>query len=210
MAEEIGNFFDCECDEFVKGRLKDGLFKTSKFIFEHAPEGGTVLEIGCGPGDLTLKLAAAGAPRVRGVDVSGKMIQQARVWAKERKLADRSTFEKIEDLDFGSEEVELVILDRVICCYPDWKGMIEAALPMSKGTLAVAIPRDGGLWGPMIRVLFFFGGLKRGLMGDPFRTFLHPTRMIEARILEDGFRVKSRWKGGMWRVDIYERSGSAS
>ena len=53
--------------------------------------GGPVLEMGCGTGRVALALADAGFD-VTGVDISPRMIEQAKAKAKTRGLADRSTF----------------------------------------------------------------------------------------------------------------------
>ena len=53
--------------------------------------GGPVLEMGCGTGRVALALADAGFD-VTGIDISPRMIEQAKAKAKTRGLADRSTF----------------------------------------------------------------------------------------------------------------------
>lgn len=60
----------------------------SKMSGPHAPRSGRVLELGCGAGDLSLWLAAAGY-EVHGVDISPTAVEWARQKAADRGLSAR-------------------------------------------------------------------------------------------------------------------------
>ncbi len=55
--------------------------------------GRTVLDLGCGTGDLALATLARGATRATGVDLGSGAIEHARALARERMVQDRSTFQ---------------------------------------------------------------------------------------------------------------------
>ena len=60
---------------------------------EHAGlTGRSVLDVGCGVGDLALGTLARGATTVSGVDLGAGAIAQARALARERGLDDRAAF----------------------------------------------------------------------------------------------------------------------
>ena len=56
----------------------------------------TLLDVGCGAGDLALEAIDRGASSVRGVDLGPGAIDAARALADERGLWDRTTFEVLD------------------------------------------------------------------------------------------------------------------
>jgi hypothetical protein len=46
---------------------------------------------------------------------------------------------------------------------------------------------------------------QRRLARNPFRTFVHPTAMIESIIIRAGFRLSSRRESWVWSADVYVR-----
>lgn len=74
-------------------------------------EGGEVLDVACGTGDLSEALAAGGASRVVGVDFSEPMLDQAR--AKQRRRGGSGCeyrFADAMDLPFGDGEFDAVTI----------------------------------------------------------------------------------------------------
>ena len=57
------------------------------------PRGGTVLDLGCGRGDIAVNVAAALGATVTGIDAHAPFIEIARHTAASRELADRCSFE---------------------------------------------------------------------------------------------------------------------
>ena len=57
------------------------------------PRGGTVLDLGCGRGDIAINVAAALGASVTGIDAHAPFIEIARQAAATRGLADRCTFD---------------------------------------------------------------------------------------------------------------------
>jgi magnesium-protoporphyrin O-methyltransferase len=60
---------------------------------------------------------------------------------------------------------ELVTLDRVVCCYPDFRRLLKAAAEHSQRALAFTYPRETWYMRFGLRVINFFQRLRR----DPFR-----------------------------------------
>jgi hypothetical protein len=46
---------------------------------------------------------------------------------------------------------------------------------------------------------------ERWLWRNPFRTFVHPTAMIESIITRAGFKLVSRRESWVWSADVYVR-----
>lgn len=210
MNQEIAAHFDCRCAEFIATCSKRGLHQTTRVIEALDVQGKTILELGCGPGELALRFAKRGATWVHGVDLSSVMIEQANTWAMERGLEKKAIFRVGDGATMEIPKADLVVLDRIICCYPHWEELLDSALDRTKETIAIAIPRDGLFWGTVIRVAFTIKLLGRWLSGDTFRPYVHPNQAIEDKVREAGFRPVKRWTRYMWRVDIYRRADQAS
>jgi ubiquinone/menaquinone biosynthesis C-methylase UbiE len=59
------------------GRLAGRLTRLASAVTYHVPAGGTVLDLGCGTGELASVLAAAAGMRVTGCDISSQMLRRA-------------------------------------------------------------------------------------------------------------------------------------
>jgi SAM-dependent methyltransferase len=102
-------------------------------------------------------------------------------------------------------EVDVVTLDRVVCCYPDVDALLKAAAAKARRLLAFSYPR--ARW--YVRLYVWVQNQYRRLGGNPYRGFVHaPARMAEV-LKRAGLRRSSRRGTLAWIVDLYERPGSA-
>ena len=106
----------------VFGRRYDEI---ARAIAADAPEGGTVVDLGCGPGEVLVRLAAlAPSLDLEGVDVDAEMIERAQRKAS-RRLAGRAANQPrfvVADaaaLPFPDESVDLVVSSYAIHHLPD-------------------------------------------------------------------------------------------
>jgi hypothetical protein len=95
----------------------------------------------------------------------------------------------------------IVALDRVVCCYPSSKSLLNAALPRVEYCLALSYPRDA--WHVRLGVMLENG--QRRLANNQFRTLVHPVAPMEEMIRKAGFDLSSRRETWMWSVDVYTR-----
>jgi S-adenosylmethionine-diacylgycerolhomoserine-N-methlytransferase len=106
------------------------------------PEGGTVLEIGCGTGRNLIKMARA-YPSVRlfGLDISNEMLSSARASVARAGLSHRITLVQGDATNFDPQALFAIpAFDRVVMSYtlsmiPDWRAALR------QGTQALA---EGG------------------------------------------------------------------
>jgi S-adenosylmethionine-diacylgycerolhomoserine-N-methlytransferase len=121
------HFYDATRKYFLLGR--DRLVREMK-----APDGGTVLEVGCGTG-RNLIAAARAYPRARfyGLDVSTKMLTTARANLRQAGLENRITLGCGDAADFDADALfGLAQFDRVFLSYsismiPAWREALEQA-----------------------------------------------------------------------------------
>jgi magnesium-protoporphyrin O-methyltransferase len=98
-----------------------------------------------------------------------------------------------------------VALDRVVCCYPSWERLLDAALGHAERCLALSYPRDA--W--YVRLGMTLENSQRWLARNSFRTFVHPIPKIEETIRRAGFGLSSRRETWMWSVDVYLRRANS-
>jgi magnesium-protoporphyrin O-methyltransferase len=99
------------------------------------------------------------------------------------------------------EAASVVTLDRVVCCYPSFEPLLDAAAARADRCLALTYPRDA--W--YVRAGLGLDNGKRWLARNAFRTVVHPVAAIEALIARAGFRLASRRETWVWSADVYVR-----
>ena len=198
--------FDEESPKMVKDYRDKGLGFTSKAIMtallSRGLAGSTVLELGFGPGALTVELIKNGAASAVGIDLSPKMVEAARTLASQVGLSGSTSFR----LGDGAKEFlppsDIVVLDTVICCYPNPEALIDNSSSASRRFYAITIPDDRR---PLTRLLRRLLPLQRlGLRGKSFRFFIHPTRPLITRLHDKGLELIHESKAGwIWSVLVF-------
>lgn len=101
------------------------------------PEGGTVLEIGCGTGRNLIAVARAWPKaRIHGVDISEEMLKTARAAIAAAGLSDRVSVARADavTLDpaplFGRAAFDRVYFSYTLSMIPDWTGALARALDL--------------------------------------------------------------------------------
>jgi magnesium-protoporphyrin O-methyltransferase len=169
----------------------------------------TVLDVGCGIGDLALATLARGATRADGFDLSEKAIEQARKLAQERGLTERASFDVGDGATDDLPAADVVVLNRVVCCYPDADGLLERSLAAAGAVYAFTAPVSSGAVGLLNRVFNRFGNLsyrlRRKRYGG-FRTFIHDVDRIDERVRSAGFHpVRRERRRIVWDLAVYAR-----
>jgi predicted RNA methylase len=172
-----------------------------------AGNGKTMLDVGAGIGALSFELLAAGTERVTAVEAAPAYIAAAREEATRRDVSDRLD---LVHGDFASVagdvvQADVVAMDRVVCCYPAYQPLLEAALRCSRRVLAFSYPRDR--W--YVRAAVATQNLGRALLRNPFRGFVHSARGIEALLEAHGFVRIQRRETLKWSADLYIRVDAA-
>jgi magnesium-protoporphyrin O-methyltransferase len=167
--------------------------------------GSSVMDIGCGTGQLLVRALEAGASRGTGNDLSSAAIAMASDLAHERGLTDRL------DLWVGDAAVEtldphdIVVLDKVICCYPDADALIRRSTTAARRLYAFAVPESRGVWGLVARFRWFVFGTWEWIRGSGLPRFVHDRSEIEATVAAAGFRPLHTGRQFVWYVAVYGR-----
>jgi magnesium-protoporphyrin O-methyltransferase len=140
------------------------------------------------------------------VDASSAYLKEAKEEAARRGHSDRVNFIHADFTDIASElpRVDLVTLDRVVCCYPDFRRLLKAAADHSRRALAFTYPRETWYIRFGLRIINFFQGLRK----DPFRVFLHPIAEMDSLLKREGFERVALRRLFVWEMALYQRTMS--
>ena len=178
-----------------------GLGKRQRSLVEELGSlipGAAVLDIGCGVGAVGTTLLAKGAGSGTFVDISAAYLRAARQVVAQAGFDATSAF--YQD-DFAASErpytpADVVVLDRVVCCYPDAAALLTKAAQCSRGTLIFTYPKPFWFM-PLLRKLCAFG---MRLFGCEYRFFLHdPAQLLKAATSAGHTPVVTR-SVGLWQV----------
>ena len=183
----------------VSERLRDALLSVG-------PAGRTLLELGCGRGGLLLALTQAGAASATGIDLSAASIEVARNRFEQVQLSDRVRLSVGDAARVTLESHDWVILDRVMCCYPDIERLLANTLPAARRLYAFTVPSSRGWRGVLARVAEWLENAWNSLRGRPCPGYVHDLDLIERRLASAGFQLRHRDHQLLWHIAIYERS----
>jgi magnesium-protoporphyrin O-methyltransferase len=178
--------------------LRDGLVQAG---LAH----GVLLDIGAGLGALTFELIDRGTTRAIAVDASSSYLDAAAQEAARRHQNASIEFVHGDFVDVAATipTVDVVTLDRVVCCYPHVEPLLSGAIDHATRALALSYPR--GSW--FARAVMGADNLKRKLKGNPFRTFMHSPTLMERMLHHAGFTLTSRRRTWIWSIDVFVRRG---
>lgn len=163
----------------------------------------SVLEVGGGIGAVQVELLKAGAMQTVNVELSGGYEAVAAELLEREGLAARVTREIGDFTELARDLVaDDVIMNRVICCYPDMPNLLTAALTSSRRFVAASFPRDGFA----ARIAVALGNLYCKARSVDFRAFVHSVRAIEETAIAQGSRIVFQDQNFAWRGVVFEKA----
>ena len=208
------------CDDFFTAAIarraaeryrKNGVDKTAKrilaFLEERGIERATVLEVGGGIGDVQIELLKLGAARAVNLELSPAYDMEAAGLLEDAGLVGRAE-RRIHDIaadPAGVEPSDVVILNRVVCCYPDYERLLGAAADHAGRLLVFSYPPRNAL----SRLLLGSQNLLFRLRRREFRVFAHPPSSMLAVLEERGFTLTYAHQPIVWQIAGLERRSAA-
>jgi 2-polyprenyl-3-methyl-5-hydroxy-6-metoxy-1,4-benzoquinol methylase len=190
---------------------KRGVDKTAArmvaYLVDRGVDGASVLEIGGGVGDIQLELLGKGASRTTNLELVDAYDADAGELAESAGMRDRMTRRQI-DIAAKPDEVEahdIVVMHRVVCCYPDYERLLTAAADHAKRLLVFSHPPRNWL----TRSLTQLENVGHRVMGKSFRTFAHPPAAMVAIAEGRGMRTDYTYPGPVWQVVGLARAAAA-
>jgi hypothetical protein len=171
-------------------------------------EGATLLDIGGGVGVAQLELLSAGLHSATDVDASSAYLHVAREEAQRRGYGDRVIYRHGDFVALAPEiePADIVTLDRVICCYHDMPALVRASATKARRLYGVVYPRD--TW--WTRGYSATENTAFRLRRHAYRSFIHPTRLVDALIRRSGMERRFLRQGAFWQVVLYARLSEMS
>ena len=183
--------------------------KLIQFVEDKLSDSAEVLEIGCGSGALHQDMLRRGiAKSARGIDASSGYLTAARENAEHFGLVEQIEYRQDDFAQAESEvdSAEFVVLDRVICCYPDLKKLLGRAANRSDRFLAISFPVDR-LW---IRLGKRVVDFVLTLMGSGYHPYIYSLPEIKQVAAAEGMQPVHLDRHFLWQILVFERSGVAS
>lgn len=172
--------------------------------------GTTVLDVGCGTGDLALATLGRGAAGASGIDLGAGAIEQARALAAERGLSDRAAFSVGDGAVEPLERHDVVALNRVLCCYPRVDRLLANSLGAAGRVYAYTAPVHTGPIGLFNRISIAISNTWFRLRAKKFRgfrAFVHDLDAVDRTIASAGFRrVHLSRERVVWRLAVFVRA----
>jgi SAM-dependent methyltransferase len=209
--EDIAEYFDqsVDCCAPRRDAAKRPGIKLARLLEKELRaaglQGRSVLELGCGRGELSADLVRAGAARVTGMDLSPDNIEAARRISSEDGLSDRMQFQEGNAATADLSPHDVIVHHRVICCYPDPKGFLRNSLETAGSVYGLSMPRSAGLVGVVVRLALLFENLVHRIKRRGFRAYVHDERLVDRTIRAAGFRLQGRSNRRGWFAAVYTR-----
>jgi hypothetical protein len=204
------------CDEFFGARMatraaesyrKNGIDKTAQrmlaFLEKQGIAGASVLEIGGGVGELQIELLKRGAASTVNLELSAGYDSEATRLLREAGFEGRVE-RRLHDLAANPHAVEpadVVVMHRVVCCYPDYERLLSAAADHARRLLMFSYPPRN----VVSRFLLGSENLLLRLRRKEFRAFVHPPARMLAVVEDRGLRQTYTHEPLVWQIAGFER-----
>ncbi|MGH2774244.1 MAG: class I SAM-dependent methyltransferase [Actinomycetota bacterium] len=205
----IAECFDREagcCSEKTRRRRRSRDQPLADALAATGIQGKSVLEIGCGVGVLSLELARRGFDSVRGIDLSPESVATATSEARADGLAEKVRFEVGNGATDPLEPRDVVVLDRVLCCYPRAQELITHTLEAARQEYAFTLPRNEGALRYYWQAGFGIENAYHALRRRRFRAYLHDLKLIDQWLRDQAFSPRQRFSRRGWLHAVYVRS----
>lgn len=169
-----------------------------EFLVRHGVDGATVLEVGGGVGAIQLELLRRGAARATNLELAGSYEDDAAALAEDAGVVDRVSRRRLDLARFPQdvESHDVVVLHRVVCCYPDPDALLKAAADHATRLLVFSHPPRNLL----TRAVTSAENQVLRLRGIPFRTYAHDPNAMTAAAQQGHLEVTYRHRGLGWHV----------
>jgi tRNA1(Val) A37 N6-methylase TrmN6 len=202
-------FFDKKtADKKYKSYLKKGPSRvTSKIIQqleEHTVKGKSLVDVGGGVGALQWWFLENGGSKTTDIDASTGYLEQAEEHAYKNGWEAQTTFEMGDCVEVYPQikEVDFITLDKVVCCYPNFKEILEATCDKSPQSISLSYPMDGFI----AEGIQSIGAIVMKLRGSFFRPYVHSVKEIRAVFAVKGYMRMSYNLAFPWHVETYVRN----
>lgn len=206
-SESTGKFFSKRSKWYARSFRKGALEKNQTYLLDgirsEPVAEKTILDIGSGVGALHLTLLKEGAAQATGIDMSEEMLKHAKKFAITLGVEKNVSY-VLGDFMTHADSIanaDITILDKVICCYEDYEGLIKTSAAKTKLLYAVSLPKNNLL----MEFLFKFQIAIAKLFRSGFRPYWHNWNTIHQLITAQGFTLVYSNTTILWQAAVFKR-----
>jgi 16S rRNA G966 N2-methylase RsmD len=205
-------FSDKFAKRVARSYRKRGLGPTERrlvsFLADRGIRDASILEIGGGIGGIQIELLARGARKATNLEISRNYEAEATALLERSGMADQVQ-RRFVDIAASPDEVEpadVVVLHRVVCCYPNYQRLMSEAASHAMRLLVFSYPPRN----LFTRMLIRCENLLQRLRGSDFRAFVHPPAGMIETAQTSGLSLSYRHRGLLWNIAGLERPTPAT
>lgn len=190
--------------EYTRKGLTGDARRIVDMVHAKLPPGYSVLEVGGGVGEIQLELLKAGAAHVVNVELATQYETVASELIRDHGVGDHIE-RRLGDFVREATNVpaaDVVVMNRVVCCYPDQDALVGTAADHAQRLLVITIPVDR--W--WIRSGIAVGNAVLALRRSTFRGYVHATRAVLSAAERRGLRLIKHRRGLIWQLIALERA----
>jgi magnesium-protoporphyrin O-methyltransferase len=175
-----------------------------ELITARGASGASVLDVGGGIGVVDHQLLNDGADHAVLVEASPAYLEVAREEARRLGLTDRLEFVAGDFVRVASdlERADIVVLDRVICCYPDVERLVRRSAERARHLYGLVLPRDR--W--WLRLAGRLLNLSYAVRRSTYRAFVHSNALVDRLVADAGLQPTAERTTRYWRIVVFERA----
>jgi 2-polyprenyl-3-methyl-5-hydroxy-6-metoxy-1,4-benzoquinol methylase len=143
--QPAGNYYDkYNTRNPIARALMNGFMKSFDELVALSGSPATALEVGCGEGELSIRLARRGI-EASGVDIAPEAIEEARARIRAANVNVCVDVGSIYDLDAGARAADLIVCCEVLEHLEDTEAALERLHALCRARLIASVPREP-LW----------------------------------------------------------------
>src|SRR5205085_11262284 len=96
--------------------------------------------------------------------------------AQEFNVGERVEFVVGDFTEVQTPDADIVVMDRVICCYPEWRALLDKASDSCTGALIMTYPRESNVMRGVHALMDVWWIIVR----SKFRFYVHPIAEMRA------------------------------
>jgi 16S rRNA G966 N2-methylase RsmD len=164
-------------------------------------DGAHVLEPGGGVGAIQVEMLKSGAQRSTVVELSDRYDDEATRLARDAGVEARIHRRLGDFSSIDVEPADVVVMHRVVCCYPDYEQLLRAASDRARRLLVFTYPP------PHLgfRLFVAMANLWMRLRRNPFRVFAHRAAALRDAVRRRGFELVAERRRGLWKGMAFVR-----
>ena len=162
---------------------------------------GTLLEIGGGIGAAQLELLRRGVERTTNVELSPGYEEVAAGLAREAGVTERVERLVGDAVTAELPDADAVLLNRVVCCYPDYEALLGTSARHARRFLVFTFPRSDVFGSVAVAI----GNLLLRLRRRDFRAYAHPRAGLVGAAERHGLRLVHERRALVWQTAAFAR-----